>query len=227
MPILTFANPKGGAGKSTACLIAAQEIARRGASVSIIESDPMRWISRWGDLNPEACPNISVGAIVNADDLPAAIHAEAGQSDYVLIDTEGSKNMAVAHAITMADLVVIPIQPSALDSEAASEAIGLIRAQEIATRRSIPFTLVFNRVGAAIETRSAKAIRLELAEAGLPVLGAGLVERAAFRDLFAFGGDLADLPRAEVNGVEKALANAALYTDAVLDTLTMEATHAA
>lgn len=222
MPIITFANPKGGSGKSTACLLTSLELARRQNTISIIETDPLGWLGRWADLEPDSCNNISVGSVLNPDKLPETIKKEASLNDFVMVDTEGSKNMAVAHAITMADLVIVPIQPSALDSEAASEALNLLRAQEIVARRSIPFTLAFNRISAAIETRSGKAIRKEITASELPLLNVGLVERAAYREIFAYGGDLADLPPDEVNGIEKALINAAKFTDSVISILEME-----
>ncbi|WP_419741204.1 division plane positioning ATPase MipZ [Ruegeria sp.] len=226
MPVITFANPKGGSGKSTACLLASLELARRQNTVSIIETDPLRWIGRWADLQPTSCQNVSVGSVLNPDKLPETIQNEIGSNDFVLIDTEGSKNIAVAHAITMADLVVIPIQPSALDSEAAAEALNLLRAQEVAARRRIPFVLVFNRISAAIETRSGRAIRQEITSHGISLLKVGLVERAAFRELFAYGGDLADLPCDEVNGVKKAVDNATKYTEAVISMISEETINA-
>ena len=44
-PVVAFANPKGGAGKSTSALILAQALTRSGASVTVIDADPNRPIS--------------------------------------------------------------------------------------------------------------------------------------------------------------------------------------
>jgi len=51
MPVISFANPKGGAGKTTSALIPATQLSENGASVTIIDADPERWISQWGDLS--------------------------------------------------------------------------------------------------------------------------------------------------------------------------------
>ena len=59
MPVISFANPKGGAGKTTTALILATQLSENGATVSIIDADPERWISQWGDL-PGRPNNISV-----------------------------------------------------------------------------------------------------------------------------------------------------------------------
>ena len=46
MPTIVFVSPKGGAGKTTAALILALEIAR-GAPVTVIDADPNRPIKNW------------------------------------------------------------------------------------------------------------------------------------------------------------------------------------
>jgi len=40
MPVISFANPKGGTGKSTSALILALELAHRGGKVALIDCDP-------------------------------------------------------------------------------------------------------------------------------------------------------------------------------------------
>ena len=47
MPVVVFANPKGGAGKSTSALVLAQTFAKAGASVTVIDADPNRPILDW------------------------------------------------------------------------------------------------------------------------------------------------------------------------------------
>lgn len=47
MPVITVANPKGGAGKSTTTLVLATTLAQQGASVVILDCDPNRPIEGW------------------------------------------------------------------------------------------------------------------------------------------------------------------------------------
>jgi chromosome partitioning protein len=42
MPVIAFADPKGGFGKSTSAVLLATELAVKGASVTIIDADPER-----------------------------------------------------------------------------------------------------------------------------------------------------------------------------------------
>jgi chromosome partitioning protein len=46
MPTIVFASPKG-AGKSTSAVVLATKLAGQGASVTIIDADPNKPVSRW------------------------------------------------------------------------------------------------------------------------------------------------------------------------------------
>jgi chromosome partitioning protein len=48
MPTIVYANPKGGAGKSTAALLLATLLADNGATVTLIDADPAETVSIWG-----------------------------------------------------------------------------------------------------------------------------------------------------------------------------------
>ena len=47
MPVISFANPKGGSGKSTLVLVLGLEFARQGTSLAIIDADPNAVIADW------------------------------------------------------------------------------------------------------------------------------------------------------------------------------------
>ena len=48
MPVIVFASPKGGAGKSTSAVVLACEVARSGGGVVIIDADPNRPVFEMG-----------------------------------------------------------------------------------------------------------------------------------------------------------------------------------
>ena len=58
-----------------------------------------------------------------------------------------------------------------------------------------------------------------LREKGMEILPIPLIEKEAFRALFAHGGGLEGLEASDVGGIEAAKANAAAYLDSVLETL--------
>ena len=79
MPVIAFANPKGGAGKTTTALVLATQLASRGAQVLIIDADPERWISQWGAL-PGKPTNISIIGDVSEDSIVEQIDHAAPPS---------------------------------------------------------------------------------------------------------------------------------------------------
>lgn len=215
MPVIAFANPKGGAGKTTAALLLASELASYGAEVAIIDADPERWISQWGRL-PGKPDRLRIVEGVSEDDIVDTIAEEATRAQFVIIDLEGTASLMVANAVGMSDLVVIPTQGGSMDAKGAAKMIKLIRNQERMTRRAIPHAVLMTRTSAAVMSRAMRNVRAQLDAAGIPLFSTGIVERAAFRDIFDYGGLLADLPAKEVSNVAKARENARAFTSEVI-----------
>lgn len=218
MPIISFANPKGGAGKTTTALLLAMELAERGAGVTIIDADPERWISQWAGL-PGKPENITIQGDVTEESIVEAIDEAAQDSQFVIVDLEGTASLMVANAIGMSDLVVIPLQGSSMDAKGGAKTIRLIRNQERLARRKIPHGVALTRTSAAVTSRAMKNVQAQLARAGIEVFRTPIVERAAFRDLFDYGGTLSTLDPKLVSNIEKARLNAQAFTGEVLSWL--------
>lgn len=210
MPVIAFANPKGGAGKTTAALLLASELAGRGASIAIIDADPEKWISQWGAL-PGRPMNVSIVTDVTEDSIVDQIEAAAAEAQFVVIDLEGTASLMVANAIGMSDLVIIPTQGSSMDAKGAAKTIRLIRNQARMARRDIPHAVLLTRTSAAVASRAIRNVRDQLDQAGIPVFETSIVERAAYRDILDYGGLLADLDRTQVSNVDKAVENARAF----------------
>ena len=215
MPVISFANPKGGAGKTTTALLLAGELAAKGATVAIIDADPERWISQWGALSGKPA-NIEIESDVTEDSIVDLIEETSARAQFVIVDLEGTASLMVANAIGMSDLVVIPTQGSSMDAKGGAKTIRLIRNQERLTRRPIPHCVVLTRTSAAVASRALRNVQAQLWKAGIDVFETAIVERAAFRDIFDYGGALAALDPAKVSNVEKARINAQSFTGEVL-----------
>ncbi|GGB49584.1 chromosome partitioning protein ParA [Roseibium aquae] len=216
MPIISFANAKGGAGKTTAALLLATEIASLGKTVTIFDADPQKWISKWSELTGKP-DNITVVSSVFPATISGQIHDAEATSDYIIVDLEGKENLMVANAISVSDLVVIPIQGSSMDARGGAKILRLISKLETIVRKDIPHCVVLTRTNAAVTTRAMKAVQDSLKTNGVDVLFTPIVERAAYRDLFEFGGGLADQDPALVSNIEKARENALRYTAEILE----------
>ncbi len=207
MPTIVFANPKGGAGKSTSAVILATQLAHKGANVTILDADPNKPISQWRKRG-EAPKNITVIADISETTIIDEIENAAQTTPFVVVDLEGTASMMVAYAISRADLVIIPIQGSQLDAAEGTKAIRLIRQQEKAFNKTIPFAILFTRTNSALRPRTLVHIQTEFHKHNIRAFRTQIHEREAYRALFSFGGTLETLDAGQVGNLEKAIANA-------------------
>ena len=215
MPTVVFANPKGGAGKSTAAVVLATQLAMKGGAVTILDADPNKPVSQWAKRG-NVPAKITVIESVSASTIIDEIDGAAAKTPFVIVDLEGTASMMVAYAISRADLVIIPIQGSQLDAAEGTKAIRLIRQQEKAFSRKIPFAILFTRTNPALRPRTLVHIQQEFYKHGIRAFETQLHEREAYRSLFSFGGTLETLDPSQVGGLEKAIANAREYTAEVV-----------
>jgi chromosome partitioning protein len=222
MPVIPIAIPKGGAGKTTTALILASELANLGASVTIIDADPNKNIVNWAAL-PGVPPKIEViGKTpdeVTEDTIIDVIEAASARSAFVIVDLEGTANLMVSYAVSMADLVIVPVQGSQLDANKAAHMIRLIQQQERVARRPIPYAVLMTRTNPAIVPGTQKHIERTFAERGIPVLQTKLFDREAYRALFSYGGTLATLKDKGVSNLDTAQRNAHAFTAEVVERL--------
>lgn len=218
MPIISFANPKGGAGKTTSALLLASELGSKGAQIAIIDADPEKWISQWGQLDGRP-DNIEIISDVSEETIVDQISDASNKAQFVIVDLEGTASLMVANAIGMSDLVLIPTQGASMDAKGAAKTIKLIKNQSRMSRREIPHCVLLTRTSAAVASRALKNIQAQLSNAGIPVLMTSIVERAAYRDILDYGGLLKDLDPAKVSNVPKAIANAREFAGEVISTL--------
>ena len=213
MPVIAMVSPKGGAGKSTSAVILATQLAEElgeEGSVAIIDADPNKPVSQWAQ-RPGKPANLNVIADISEKTIIDEIDSAAGEATFTIVDLEGTASMMVAYAISRADLVIVPTQGSQLDSAEAGKAIRLIRQQEKAFKRQIPYAVLYTRTSAAIRPRTLRHIQEAFKQHGIYAYETQLHEREAFRALFSFGGTLSSLPPSEVANLGSAVLNARAF----------------
>ncbi|MBB4063484.1 ParA family protein [Gellertiella hungarica] len=207
MAIISLANAKGGAGKTTAALILATELARQGNRVVILDADPQRWITNWSELTG-ALPNITVISEVTTASLPYHILDLKAKTDYFVIDLAGARDALVTTALGLSDHVLIPVQGCAMDARGAAQILDLIRMLEEKAGISIPHSVVLTRVSAMVTTRGLQTIKGLLATRGVNVLNTMIAERTAYRDIFDCGGNLYGMDPQRISNLDRAQENA-------------------
>lgn len=218
MPTIVFASPKGGAGKSTSAVLLATELALKGAGVTVLDADPNKPVSLWAKMAGKP-DNLSVIANTSESTIIDEIEAAAQKTPFVIVDLEGTASMMVAYAISRADIVIIPTQGSQLDASQAAKAIGLIKQQEKAFGKKIPYAILFTRTSAAIKPRTLQHIQQEFQKHGILSFQTQIHEREAYRSLFSFGGTLEKLNPQQVSNIDAAVLNARAFAGEVIGML--------
>lgn len=217
MPTIVFVSPKGGAGKTTAALVLATQLARA-ASITVIDADPNHPIKTWA-ATAEVPDTFKVISNVDEENIIDRIEEAAALTPFVVVDLEGTAAKIVLLAISQADLVIVPTQGSQLDAEQASRALRVIKQQEKMSRRPVPFAVLLTRTNVAIRTRTTAHIEVTLADANIPVLQTQLHEREAYRAMFSFKRTLEKLDPADVSNIDKAIVNAEQFAAEIVELL--------
>ncbi|WP_275783590.1 ParA family protein [Pararhizobium gei] len=214
MPVITFANTKGGAGKTTAALLLATELANTGARVTILDADPQHWISHWHEISGKIA-NIDVISFVSLASIQAHLSENRARTDYFIIDLAGARNTLMATAIGLSDHVLIPIQGCAMDAKGGAQVLEILAQLEKNAGIRIDHSVVLTRVNSLVTTRALQVVKQLLAQRAVRVLDTPIVERAAFRDIFDCGGTLGDMYPNRVSNLDKACQNARAFAEEV------------
>jgi chromosome partitioning protein len=188
--VIVVSNPKGGSGKSTSTLVLATHLAHLGASVCVIDADPNKPIEDW-KLKGKSNSTITVISDITQNNYFESLDVQIPKYQFIFVDLEGTASLLVSRAISTADLVIIPIQASAIDVRQATRAIKVVRDEEKAVqrfdaKRSIPFRVLMTRTPApgAPVSSSQRELETELKAAGVPQFRTSVAERQAFKAMF-------------------------------------------
>ena len=218
MPVISFANAKGGSGKTTATLVLGCELAES-ADVVIIDADPNKPITNWAN-KADIPERLTVIASKGQDSIYQEIDAASQIAPFVLVDLEGAGSTLATFSMQASDLVLIPANEQQQDADMALLTLAQVGNASRGARREIKTAIIFSRTKAAVKSRTNKFIANELRKnSNTKVLENELVERDAYAALFSIGGSLRNLPRSDVNGIEKAIDNANAVANEIVEIL--------
>ena len=188
MQSLVVANPKGGSGKTTLATNVAGWLAGRKQRVVLADFDPLRASTEWlarrpalfpaiGSWTPEGAKREMKGELPHwlVIDTPAELHGES-----------------LRDAMRRADILLIPVSPSAFDMGATRHFLAQINEYKAVKKGDIAIGLVAMRVDS--RTNSAEELEEFLKEQGHPLV-AHLRQTQVYVYCARDGLTVFDLPR--------------------------------
>lgn len=186
MHTVAVLNRKGGVGKSTISTNLARAYQLAGWDTVLIDTDEQATAQDWAATSDELEMPVTLGA--EQPNLHEQIPRLQGYTAAVIDGVAKMEEMSVS-AVRAADLVLIPIQPSAADIWTAGELVDVIERQR-AAGHTVGAAFVVSR--AITGTNLAKSVREALGKFDLSVLGR-THQRVAYAEALAQGVSVLDL----------------------------------
>jgi chromosome partitioning protein len=178
MKVIAFLSQKGGSGKTTLSVHTAVAAHESGTSVVLVDTDPQKSATVWGDAREaKASPIVVTRGVLELGRVLAAARQDGIQ--LAIVDAAPHATADAAKLARAADLVVIPCRPSVFDIAAAEGAVRIAKAsgtKAVFVLSACPF-----RAPEIAETREA------LAGYDLPVAPIEITDRRAFSRALATG----------------------------------------
>jgi len=160
--VVTIAQQKGGAGKTTLAAHLAVAWAQAGRRVALVDIDPQGSLSRWMAVRREAGASVVPleHSQITGWRTQNAVERLARDYELVVIDSPPHAETEARIAVRSASLVIVPVQPSPMDLWATQPTIDLARQEKV------PVLLVLNRVPP--RTKVSEAIIAQVTALGQP-----------------------------------------------------------
>jgi len=176
--IITIAQQKGGAGKSTIAAHLAVALAQKGSKVLIVDIDPQGSLKTWYHIREEKFGKGYAG-ITLLESSGWRVSSTVGQyntkMDFIIIDSPPHTELEAKNAVRMADLVIIPMQASPTDVWATKATV------DFAKQERKNYRIMLNRYNPNSKTAKAAIGKIDM------ILGGYLGNRVAFSSCFMQG----------------------------------------
>jgi chromosome partitioning protein len=185
--VITIAQRKGGAGKTTLAAQLAVAWARCGARVAALDTDPQGSLAAWVDRRRARLGKEAIGfefATLPGWRATQWVEERARKADLVVIDNPAHAEAEARIAVRAAKLVLVPVQPSPLDLWATEATLKMARDE----RR--PSLVVLNRITPRCGLND--EIAADLAGAGVALSATRIGNRVALARAMALGLGVAE-----------------------------------
>ena len=177
MKKIAFLAQKGGSGKTTLAVHTAVAATEAGESVVVIDTDPQKSATVWGDARSQEVPIVATAA---ASELGRVLEAaDQERMTLAIVDTAPHAAPDATRIVRAVDLVAIPVRPTAFDIAAAGSSVDIVKAAGVRA--------VFVLSACPFRSPEIAETRTVLAEYGLPIAPVEIIDRRAFARAVATG----------------------------------------
>lgn len=180
--VIAVLNQKGGVGKTTIAANIGVSIAGAGHSVLMVDSDPQGSLRDWSEADEGEGLTV-IG--LDRETLAKDIESVKAPYDFVIIDGRAKAEKMAGAAIRAADLVLIPVAPSALDIWGASDITEAIAARHEVTEGKPHTFFIVN--AATKNTKLIDEIRPAAEQSGFKTLNTVLYNREIYKQTMGEG----------------------------------------
>lgn len=187
MAVVSIAQQKGGAGKTTLAVQLGIAWLTAGKRVAMLDIDPQASLSAWFGQRRRRLGDEAGGLVVQGLSgwrLSSELRRLRREFDVILVDSPPHAESDAKTAIREADLALLPCQPHALDVWATQATL------EFAKSDGTDAMLVLNRVPA--RSRAADRVRAGIVAAGWPLAATSLGNRQVFAASIGEGRGVAE-----------------------------------
>ena len=172
--VVTFANIKGGSGKSTLCVNIAAMLIKLKFDVCVIDADPQKSTSDWIiNTKDPLLSQVTCNEILDPEKFVELDY------DFVLIDTQGSLNKELAGFLRVSSLVLVPCR-SSRDDIVGQGWIQIFLEKSQHELKKVPLLAVLNGVNKRSQILS--HIKQQLSEDGVLVAKTSVSQRVCFSE---------------------------------------------
>ncbi len=186
--IITIGNQKGGCGKSTVTMNLALGTAALKYKTALIDADIQK-----------SCLETLQGHTkehLTTYEAGEGLHrfAKSLDDEYVFIDTPPHSNTIMYQAIAVADLVIIPLQPSPLDIRSARRTVAVCRDIQEKLGKRLPCYFLLNKINP--RTTLGREVEGHLRNLyHFPILQSRLQNRIAYQQALIYGQSVLEYGR--------------------------------
>lgn len=195
--VIGVAALKGGVGKSTIAIHLSSYLHTQGRKVLLIDGDAQGSCRQWSAVAAGADRNtplvVSMGPEMRRDITRVSVGY-----DFVIIDTPARLGVEQRAAMSVSDLVMIPVTPGPQDVWALAETLSVLD-EVLIIRPGLRASVVLNRMSA--RTSLAAVTKQAIEKHGVPLLP-GLGARVAYAEAIASGQGITTYARDSVAAAE-------------------------